>query len=152
MIFLMNFRQKFAPLLPYPAPRPGHASHHCMKKVLIVEDHADIRKLLRMTLEFDDFEIHEAADGATGLAMAREHVPDIVLMDVMMPGSCSGLDVCRIIKADPALRHAKVIMLSALGQAQDQLQGLQAGADDYLVKPFRTAEVLASIYRLEAAM
>lgn len=122
-----------------------------MKKVLIVEDHADIRKLLRMTLEFDDFEIHEAPDGACGLAMAREFAPDVVLMDVMMPGALSGLDVCRLIKADPHLQHTKVIMLSALGQAQDRLHGQQAGADDYLVKPFRTAEVLASIYRLETA-
>jgi DNA-binding response OmpR family regulator len=123
-----------------------------MKKVLIVEDHADIRKLLRMTLEFDDFEIQEAAEGAAGLAMARSFLPDVVLLDVMIPGSLSGLDVCRLLKQDSALRHAKVIMLSALGQAQDRLRGLQAGADDYLVKPFRTAEVLASIYRQEAAM
>jgi DNA-binding response OmpR family regulator len=121
-----------------------------MKKVLIVEDQADIRKLLRMALEFDDFEIHEAPDGARGLAIARELRPDIVLMDVRMPGSLTGLDACRLIKADEALAHVKVVMLSALGQAQDRLHGEQAGADDYLVKPFRTAEVLASIYRLEA--
>lgn len=123
-----------------------------MKKVLIVEDHADIRKLLRMTLEFDDFEIQEAAEGALGLEMARTFAPNVVLLDVMIPGAFSGLDVCRLIKADPGLRHTKVIMVSALGQAQDRLRGQQAGADDYLVKPFRTAEVLASIYRLEAAM
>ncbi|MEG0000722.1 response regulator transcription factor, partial [Comamonas sp.] len=68
-----------------------------MKKVLIVEDHADIRKLLHMTLEFEDFEIYEAADGDTGLEMARSHAPDVVLLDVMMPGTLSGLEVCRCI-------------------------------------------------------
>lgn len=119
-----------------------------MKKVLIVDDHADIRKLLRMTLEFEDFEIHEAADGAIGLDMARALEPDVVLMDVMMPGTCSGLDACRLIKADPLLRHVKVIMLSAMGQAQDRLRGKEAGADEYLIKPFRTAQVLEAVYRL----
>lgn len=122
-----------------------------MKKVLIVEDHADIRKLLRMTMEFEDFEIHEAANGDTGLEIARELAPDIVLLDVMMPGTLSGLEVCRCIKANPALRHTKVIMLTARGQAQDRRDGMKAGADDYLIKPFSTLQVLETVYRLEAA-
>lgn len=122
-----------------------------MKKVLIVEDHADIRKLLHMTMEFEDFEIHEAASGAVGLEMARELAPDMVLLDVMMPGPLSGLEVCRAIKANPALRHTKVVMLTARGQAEDRRNGMQAGADEYLVKPFSTIEVLETLYRLEVA-
>ena len=122
-----------------------------MKKVLIVEDHADIRKLLHMTLEFEDFEIYEAADGNTGLEMASSHAPDVVLLDVMMRGTLSGLEVCRCIKANPALSHTKVIMLTARGQAEDRQNGMNAGADEYLVKPFSTIQVLETVYRLEAA-
>jgi two-component system phosphate regulon response regulator PhoB len=119
-----------------------------MKKLLIVEDHADIRKLLRMTLEFDDFEIHEASNGDVGLTMARALVPDIVLLDLMMPGHLNGLDVCRHIKSDPAMQHTKVIMLTARGKASDREAGMEAGADDYLMKPFSTLQVLETIYRL----
>ena len=123
-----------------------------MKKILIVEDHMDIRKLLKMTLEFDDFEIHEAATGDAGWLLARELQPDIVLLDVMMPGALSGLDVCRRIKSDPGMRHTKVIMLTARVQSDDRAAGFSAGADDYLMKPFSTLQVLETIYRMEAAL
>lgn len=119
-----------------------------MKKLLIVEDHADIRKLLRMTLEFEEFDIHEASNGDVGLAMARDIVPDVVLLDLMMPGYLNGLDVCRHIKTDPGMQHSKVIMLTARGKASDQEAGAQAGADAYLTKPFSTLQVLETIYRL----
>lgn len=121
-----------------------------MKKILIVEDHMDIRKLLKMTLEFDDFEIHEAATGDAGWALARELRPDIVLLDVMMPGTLNGLDVCRRIKSDPLTRATKVIMLTARVQAADREAGAAAGADDYLMKPFSTLQVLETIYRMES--
>lgn len=123
-----------------------------MKKILIVEDHVDIRKLLKMTLEFDDFVIHEAATGDEGWALAQELRPHIVLLDVMMPGALNGLDVCSRIKADPRTRHAKVIMLTARAQAADRQAGVAAGADDYLMKPFSTLQVLETIYRMEAAL
>jgi len=123
-----------------------------MKKILIVEDHLDIRKLLKMTLEFDDFEIHEASTGDAGWVLAQEIHPDIVLLDVMMPGSLTGLDVCRRIKSDPNMRHTKVIMLTARVQASDREMGMAAGADDYLMKPFSTLQVLEKIYRLEATL
>ena len=122
-----------------------------MKKILIVEDHIDIRKLLKMTLEFDDFEIHEAATGDAGWVLASELRPDIVLLDVMMPGTLNGLDVCRRIKSDPDMRHTKVIMLTARVQSGDKEAGFAAGADDYLMKPFSTLQVLETIYRMEAA-
>lgn len=121
-----------------------------MKKVLIVEDHADIRKLLHMTMEFEDFEIHEAANGDVGLEMARAHSPDVVLLDIMMPGTLNGLEVCRQIKADHATRFTKVVLLTARVQAGDKEAGLAAGADDYLMKPFSTLQVLETIYRMEA--
>lgn len=120
-----------------------------MKKILIVEDHADIRKLLRMTMEFDDFDIYEAPNGDTGWTEALRLRPDIVLLDRMMPGTLDGLEVCRRIKAAPELRHTKIVMLTARGQASDRESGYQAGADDYLVKPFSTLQVLDTLYRLE---
>ena len=113
-----------------------------MKKILIVEDHIDIRKLIKMTLEFDDFEIHEAATGDAGWVLAQGLQPDIVLLDVMMPGTLNGLDVCSRIKSAPGMRHTKVILLTARVQSDDTAAGFAAGADDYQMKPFSTLQVL----------
>jgi two-component system phosphate regulon response regulator PhoB len=121
-----------------------------MKKILIVEDQPDIRKLIRMTLEFEDYEIHEAADGAFGLRMASAVGPDLVLLDVMMPGELDGLQVCQRIKSDPKLAGLKVVLLTARGQARDREAGQLAGADDYLVKPFSPLQLIESIERLVA--
>jgi len=113
-----------------------------MKKILIVDDHADIRRLIRLTLEFERYDIFEAADGKSALELATSNRPDVVLLDVMMPGAIDGLEVCRRIKADADLGNAKVIMLSARGQARDREAGLQAGADAYLVKPFSPLQLI----------
>ncbi len=114
-----------------------------MKKILIVEDHADIRRLIRMTLEFDDYEILEAENGDVGLAMATEHQPDLVLLDVMMPGSLNGLDVCRTLKSWP--HPPRVLLLTARGRSEDLDAGLQAGAEAYLVKPFSPLQLIENI-------
>jgi DNA-binding response OmpR family regulator len=113
-----------------------------MKKILIVEDHADIRRLIRMTLEFEDCEIHEAADAPTGWDLAREVQPDLVLLDVMMPGALDGLDLCRALKDDARLRQVPVVVLSARGASADREAGRLAGADAYLVKPFSPMQLL----------
>ena len=123
-----------------------------MKKILIVEDQPDIRKLIRMTLEFEDYEIHEAADGAAGLRLASAVGPDLVLLDVMMPGELDGLQVCQRIKSDPKLAGLKVVLLTARGQARDREAGQLAGADDYLVKPFSPLQLIETIERLVAAV
>jgi CheY-like chemotaxis protein len=122
-----------------------------MKQVLIVEDHADIRRLIRMTLEFEACEIHEAGNAAEGMALARRLRPDVVLADVMMPGAQNGLDLCRTIKSDPALHGVTVVMLSARGSSADREAGLQAGADAYLVKPFSPMQLLGLLGKLTAA-
>lgn len=111
-------------------------------RILIVEDQADIRKLIRMTLEFGDFELHEAADGESGLNLARAVRPHVMLLDVMMPGLLDGYQVCRHIKQDPQLQAIQVIMLTARGQATDVAAGESAGADAYLVKPFSPLELI----------
>jgi CheY-like chemotaxis protein len=112
------------------------------KKILLIEDIADIRRLIRMTIELDDIEIQEASDGPTGLAMARAGVPDVVILDVMMPGGMDGLEVCRRIRGEPALAGTKVLMLSARGSSHDIEQATAAGADAYLVKPFSPLQLI----------
>lgn len=113
-----------------------------MKRVLIVEDQADIRELVRMTLEIEDLDIHEAENGDMGLQMVRRLKPDLVLLDVMMPGPLDGFAVCSQIKADASLKRIKVVILSAKGQDSDKQQGKQAGADGYLTKPFSPRQLL----------
>jgi DNA-binding response OmpR family regulator len=114
-------------------------------RILIVEDQPDICKLIRMTLEFGDFEIHEAHDGETGLNMVRAIRPAIVLLDVMMPGLLDGYQVCTRIKQDPELRSIQVVMLTARGQVSDLAAGEAAGADAYLVKPFSPLELIERV-------
>ncbi|MDT9001714.1 response regulator [Paucibacter sp. APW11] len=119
-----------------------------MKKILIVEDQDEIRELIRVTLEFESYEIHEAGDGDTGLALAQKLKPDLVLLDVMMPGGLDGLKVCQRIKSDAALKRTKVVMLSAKGTAADRQAGSQAGADQYLIKPFSPLELISVINKV----
>ncbi len=118
-----------------------------MKRVLIIEDQAEIRELIRMTLELEDFEIHEAANGPTGLQRARDLNPHLVLLDVMMPGGMDGFAVCAALRQDAALRRTKVVMLTARAQAEDHARGKSAGADAYLVKPFSPRELLGTVAR-----
>jgi DNA-binding response OmpR family regulator len=122
-----------------------------MKRVLIVEDQADIRKLIRMTLEFEPYEIHEAGNGSDGLRLAVEVLPDLILLDVMMPGELDGLQVCARVRALPALRATRVVLLTARGQTRDRDAGQEAGADDYLIKPFSPLQLIETIERLMPA-
>lgn len=116
-----------------------------MKKILMIEDHADIRRLIRLTLEIENFEIAEAGDGSSGAVLAQSFKPDLVLLDVMMPGAINGLQVCRLLKArSPATR---VLLLSARGRSEDIEAGMQAGADGYLVKPFRPLQLIESVHQ-----
>ncbi|MDE1998506.1 MAG: response regulator [Burkholderiales bacterium] len=116
-----------------------------MKRVLIVEDQVDIRELVRLTLELEDFDIQEADNGDEGLALATQWRPDLILLDVMMPGSLDGIAVCKRIKGDPSMKKVKVIILSAKGQDSDRHQGQQAGADGYLTKPFSPKQLLETV-------
>lgn len=119
-----------------------------MKKILVVDDHADIRKLVRMTLEFEDYEVREVADAPAAVRAAGEWHPDLVLLDVMMPGEFDGLEACRRLKSDAEPSHPHVMLLSARGQARDREAGLSAGADAYLVKPFSPLQLIDSIAAL----
>ena len=115
-----------------------------MKKVLLVDDHADIRRLIRITLG-RNYDVLEADDGASGLEIARQHRPDLVVLDVMMPGAMDGLQVLDAIKADPQLAATRVIMVTARGQSRDFDEGMQRGADAYYIKPFSPLQLAAAI-------
>ena len=116
-----------------------------MKRVLIVEDNTDIRVLVRVTLEIEDYDVHEAANGDIGWEMAQELEPDLILLDVMMPGVLDGFAVCRRVKADPTLSATKVVMLTALAQEADRGEGVDAGADGYLTKPFKPGDLVDAV-------
>lgn len=115
-----------------------------MRKLLIADDEDGIRTLVKMTLDGESLEILEAADGDQALAMAREHLPDVVLLDVMMPRR-SGFDVCRALKSDPATAEIAVVLLTAKAQSADIEEGRAAGADDYFTKPFSPIALLRKV-------
>jgi two-component system, OmpR family, phosphate regulon response regulator PhoB len=113
-------------------------------RLLIVDDIGQLRKLVRYTVGYGRYEIHEAANGAEGLEKARALVPDVMILDVGMP-DMSGFQVCAEVKRDPRLRTVFIVMLSARGQAADLEQGRRAGADAYVVKPFQPDRLLEII-------
>ena len=113
-------------------------------KVLIVEDEPAIASLLRYNLERQGFRVREAADGEEALLMVREEVPDIVILDWMLP-TVSGLEVCRALRRDRDLKGLSIIMLTARGEEEDRIRGLDSGADDYVTKPFSPSEMVARV-------
>lgn len=123
-------------------------------RVLVVDDLAANVKLLEARLTAEYFDVATAASGAEALAWLAGETPDLVLLDVMMPGM-DGFEVCRRIKADPATTHVPVVMVSALSDTSDRVQGLEAGADDFLTKPVADAALIArvkALTRLKMAM
>ena len=103
--------------------------------VLVIEDEPDIRELIEFNLKKYDYNVLLANNGEKGLKDVRSYQPDLILLDLMLPG-VQGLDVCRIIKSDDNIKNTPIIILSALGQEEDIVSGLEAGADDYVSKPF----------------
>ncbi len=117
------------------------------KKILIADDNEHIREALTSILEDEGHELWMAKNGAEALKKVREVSPDILILDVMMP-EMSGYDVCRAVKSDPDLKKTFILMLSAKGQAAEQEQGKETGADEYIVKPFSPTEILGRIKKL----
>lgn len=105
-------------------------------RLLIVDDQPEIRNLLALTLDADNYEVHQAYDWLTALAITRDIKFDLILLDVMMPGEHDGLEVCRRIKSDQELASTIVVIISARSQVADKYKGMESGADDYLTKPF----------------
>jgi DNA-binding response OmpR family regulator len=117
------------------------------KKVLIVDDEPNIVTSLEFLMQHAGFEVRSAADGEQALREIAEFRPHVILLDVMLPLR-DGFEVCEHIRSDPALRHTKVVMLSAKGRDVEVAKGLALGADLYVTKPFATRELLASVKRL----
>jgi DNA-binding response OmpR family regulator len=120
-----------------------------MPIALVVDDDLDIRELVGLVALRAGCEVIEAATGAEALASVQGVVPDIVILDVAMPGM-SGLEVCERLRQDPATRHVPVLMLSAAARPVDHVAGLESGADLYLTKPFSPATLAEHITRLVA--
>ncbi len=118
-------------------------------KVLIIEDDTDVLELLSRTFQkTGDFDVASACDGAIGLQMARTERPDVLLLDLMLPGM-TGFEVCRILKADATTRLLPIVMVTAKADEFDRINGFELGADDYVVKPFSPREV---VLRVKAVM
>ena len=114
------------------------------KNILVVEDDLDIRELISFNLQNEGHQVFEAKDGEAGIDKAREKLPDLILLDLMLPG-IQGLDVCRIIKSDQETKETPIIMVTALGQEEDIVKGLETGADDYITKPFSIKVLIARV-------
>ena len=112
--------------------------------ILVVEDEAPLAEVLRYNLEGEGFRVAVAGDGRAALEKLEESPPDLVVLDWMLP-EVSGLEICRTMRRRPELRSVPVIMLTAKGEETDRVRGLDAGADDYVVKPFSPKELVARV-------
>src|SRR5438128_6009709 len=112
-------------------------------KILIVDDNATNIAILEELLS-DHYKLHSARSGEEALAALEEFRPDLILLDIMMPG-IDGYETCRRIRANPARKNVKVIMVSAKAMVSERLKGYEAGADDYITKPFEEDELLAKV-------
>ncbi len=115
-----------------------------MTKILIAEDEPDIRDLITFTLRYANYDVVAVSNGEEALTMARQELPDLILMDVRMP-RMSGYETCVAIKAEPALKDIPVIFLSAKGRDSEIQAGLRAGAVEYLLKPLAPDQLTARI-------
>src|SRR5512147_1099603 len=115
-----------------------------MPKILIAEDERDIRELVIYSLQFGGFTVVQAANGAEAVEQAQKEIPDLILMDVRMP-KMTGYEACRQMKSIPAVRDIPVVFLSAKGQESEIQTGLEAGAEEYILKPFAPDELAKQI-------
>ena len=113
-------------------------------KILIIEDDKDIAELLEYNLKQEKFACEIVANGAAGLSKARRALPDLIILDLMLP-DMGGLEICRALKADVKTKAIPVLMLTAKGEEVDRIVGFEVGADDYLTKPFSPREVILRI-------
>ena len=120
------------------------------KKILVADDEPNIVVALEYLLQRNGYEVHIARNGDEALRLIEAHVPDLVLLDVMMPLR-SGYDICKRIRERPDWRHVKIVMLSAKGRDAEVNKGLAAGADLYITKPFSTRDLLGQINGMLAA-
>lgn len=117
------------------------------RRVLLADDDPGLLRLISTTLGTQDFELLHATDGEQALQIAREHHPELVLLDVNMP-KLNGFEVCRQLKTEPDTAGIKVVMLTARGTDLDRARGREVGADEYFIKPFSPVQLLNKVYAL----
>ncbi|HIK33517.1 MAG TPA: response regulator transcription factor [Oscillatoriales cyanobacterium M59_W2019_021] len=118
-----------------------------MPRILVIDDDPAISELVSINLEMAGYQVSQAADGIKGQALAVQLVPDMILLDLMLP-KVDGFTVCQRLRRDERTADIPILMLTALGQTQDKVEGFNAGADDYLTKPFELEEMLARVRAL----
>jgi len=132
------------PVAKPPPPAPSRGTPPPTYKILIVEDEPDLLDAVSHALRKENMRPLRATDGETGLRLAREEAPDLVLLDLMLPG-VDGLEVCRRLRSEPATARIPIVMLTAKAEETDAVIGLGVGADDYVKKPFGLKELVARI-------
>jgi two-component system alkaline phosphatase synthesis response regulator PhoP len=127
-----------------PEAASAQISRSPRQKVLIIEDDTDIRELIKFNLEQDGYAVEEAATGAEGLDRIKRRQPDLVLLDLMLPGM-PGLEICRVLRSSKETSTLPILIVTAKGTEVDKVLGLEMGADDYVVKPFSPRELIARV-------
>jgi CheY-like chemotaxis protein len=111
-----------------------------MKRILVAEDEQDIQELIEFTLRYGGYEVMSVSNGEEAYESARKNLPDLILLDIRMP-VMSGIEACKLLKADPLTKKIPIVFLSAKGQKSEIKEGFEAGAEDYLLKPFSPEEL-----------
>ena len=114
------------------------------EKILIIEDEPDIREIIKFELNQNRFNVFTSSNGERGLKIAKSEIPDLIILDLMLPG-IQGIDVCKKLKKNKKTKNILIIIISALGQEEDIVNGLETGADDYLTKPFSLKILMSKI-------
>ncbi len=116
-----------------------------MKKILIVDDQLEVRELVEITLRSEDYKILQAKNAREAIETVEAEKPDLVIMDIMMPGEIDGLEATRLLKENSQTKDCKIIMLTAKGQTTDLDKGFTAGADGYFIKPFSPLDLIKKV-------
>lgn len=118
-----------------------------VKRILVVDDEPDVTELLEYKLAQEDYKVEVLNDPLSFVAKVRDFEPDLMILDIMMP-ELNGLQLCRIARSDPAMKSIPIIFLTAKGEAEDRVTGLETGADDYISKPFNTKELMLRVGKI----
>ncbi len=116
-----------------------------MKNVLVIDDQVTVRRLVEMTLQARGIKVLQAESGEKGIEIARSEHPDLVLMDIMMPGGMDGFEAVRTLRGDAEVRDCPIIMLTAKDQAPERARAFESGVDDYLAKPFKLNDLIRKV-------
>ncbi len=116
-----------------------------MKKILIVDDQLEVRRLVEATLKLCEYQTFQAENGKNAIEIARAEKPDLIILDIVMPGGMDGLEVAHILKNDQETSKCAIIMLTGKGQEIDRQEGIKAGADGYFAKPFSPLDLIKKV-------